>query len=136
MTDSPQEQKVKILVVDDEPTIRSVVKALLDDAGYQVLEASNGEEALPLALKERPGLILLDLIMPKTNGFEFLQTIRNNTLTRNIPIVLLSVLVSGTDVDTYINDLDVAGSIDKTEMVTSLIPRVKEILSKQAHRAA
>ncbi len=128
---------MKILVVDDEPTVRSVVKELLGAAGYDdVLEASNGREALALVRKEQPVLILLDLVMPEMTGFHVLQEIRNDPLVRNTPILILSVLVSGVDTDLYFHELDVDGFIDKADFVISLVPRVHEILSKQVHRVA
>ncbi len=126
---------MKILVVDDEPTVRSVVKELLGAAGYDdVLEASNGEVALALARKEQPVLILLDLVMPEMNGFELIMEIRKDSTVSKTPIMVLSALVTGSDTDDYIHELDVAGFIDKTQMATSLISRVQEVLSKQAHQ--
>ncbi len=128
---------MKILVVDDEPTIRSVVKELLGAAGYDdVLEASNGEVALALARKEQPVLILLDLVMPEMSGYDVLQEIRKDPRLRNTPILILSVLVSGVDTDVYFHELDVEGFIDKADFMISLVPRVQEILSKQAHQVA
>ncbi len=127
---------MKILVADDEPSIRSMVKELLGAAGYHVLEASDGREAFALARKEQPVLILLDLVMPEMNGFEFIQELRNDPKVCKTPILVMSALVCGSDTDEYIHELDVAGFIDKTQMATSLISRVQEILSKQAHQVA
>ncbi len=124
---------MKILVADDEPPIREIARELLTAAGYDILEASDGEEALALAHEKQPDLILLDLIMPKMNGFQFVLEIRKDPGLSKTPILVMSALVSGSDTDDYIHDLDVAGFIDKTLMTTFLIPRVQEVLSKQAH---
>jgi two-component system alkaline phosphatase synthesis response regulator PhoP len=127
---------VKILVADDEPTIREMARELLTHAGYDVLEASDGRQALALARKEQPVLILLDLVMPEMNGFEFILEIRKDPRVSKTPILVLSALVSESDTDAYIHELDVVGFIGKTVMATSLISRVQEILSKQAHQVA
>ncbi len=120
---------MKILVVDDEPTIRELAEELLTSAGYSVLTARDGEEALRLVCDEHPDLILLDVIMPKVNGFEVVREIRGDPRVRDIPILILSALVSGSHTAYFIRDLDVAGFMDKTECVTSLVPRVQEILT-------
>ena len=127
---------MKILVVDDEPTIRELAEELLTSAGYSVLTARDGEEALRLVCDEHPDLILLDVIMPKVNGFEVVREIRGDPRVRDIPILILSALVSGSHTAYFIHDLDVAGFIDKTECVISLVPRVQEILARQAHQVA
>ena len=127
---------MKILVVDDEPSIFELAEELLTLAGYDVLEASDGEQALALARKEHPDLILLDLLMPKMNGFQFVLEIRKDPKVGKTPILVLSGVVSGSHTDAYLHDLDVAGFIGKTQMATSLISRVQEVLSKQAHQVA
>jgi DNA-binding response OmpR family regulator len=126
---------MKILVADDEPPIREIARELLTAAGYDVLEASDGEEALALAQEKQPDLILLDLIMPKMNGFQFVLEIRKDSRFSQTPILVLSALVSGSDTDDYIHELDVSGFIDKTQMTSFLVRRVQEALSKQAHPA-
>jgi CheY-like chemotaxis protein len=126
---------VKILVADDERLIREIARGLLTSAGYDVLEASDGEQALALARKEQPALILIDLVMPKMNGFQFVLEIRQDPQVKNTPILIMSALVCGSDTDDYIHDLDVAGFIDKDQLKTFLIFRVQKILSKQAHPA-
>jgi CheY-like chemotaxis protein len=121
---------VKILVADDEPAIRELAGELLTPAGYNVMTARNGEEALRLVYKEHPDLILLDLMLPKMTGFQVLQEVRKDSRISKTPILILSVLVSGDETDTSIRDLDVEGFIDKAEFVTTLVSRVQEILSK------
>ena len=123
---------MKILVVDDELMIREIAKKLLTSAGYDVLEASDGEQALALTRKEQPVLILVDLVMPKMTGFQFVHEIRKDSQVWKIPILVMSALVCGSDTDDYIQELDVAGFVDKTQMTTFLISRVHEVLSKQA----
>ncbi|MEO6983189.1 MAG: response regulator, partial [Edaphobacter sp.] len=83
-----------ILVCDDDAGIRTVVGEHLTRQGYTVIEATSGEEALVLAAEQHVEAILLDLYMPGLSGWETLQRLRNNPVTANIPVVVLSVLSS------------------------------------------
>jgi signal transduction histidine kinase/CheY-like chemotaxis protein len=83
-----------ILVCDDDSGIRTVVSEHLTRQGYTVIEAASGEQALVLAAEHHVEAILLDLYMPGLSGWETLQRLRNNPITANIPVVVLSVLSS------------------------------------------
>jgi signal transduction histidine kinase/CheY-like chemotaxis protein len=83
-----------ILICDDDPGIRTVVAEHLHRQGYTVIEADSGEQALVLAAEHHVEAILLDLYMPGLSGWETLQRLRNNPVTANIPVVVLSVLSS------------------------------------------
>jgi signal transduction histidine kinase/CheY-like chemotaxis protein len=83
-----------ILVCDDDAGIRTVVSEHLTRQGYTVVEAASGEQALVLAAEQHVEAILLDLYMPGLSGWETLQRLRNNPITANIPVVVLSVLSS------------------------------------------
>jgi DNA-binding response OmpR family regulator len=88
---TPAAPEQKILVVDDLPANRHILKILLTHAGYLVLTASNGREALDLVEKEKTDLILLDVVMPVMNGTELLKELKRREDTRLIPVILLSV---------------------------------------------
>ena len=79
-----------IMIVDDEKRLVSLVESYLTQEGYRVLSASNGMEALPIASREKPDLIILDLMMPKMDGYEFMRTHRTEMDT---PIILLTARV-------------------------------------------
>ncbi len=81
-----------ILVVDDEESIRSLLHQELNEAGYLVEEASNGKEALESVRNNRPDLILLDIMMPELNGFDLAAILKNDPLTMDIPIIVLSIV--------------------------------------------
>lgn len=81
----------KILVVDDESSVRlTVVKMLEGD--YSLIEASNGEEAVEIAEKQNPDLILLDLMMPQMDGYTACSKIKTNAATSSIPVVMLTAI--------------------------------------------
>jgi two-component system alkaline phosphatase synthesis response regulator PhoP len=83
----------KILIADDEPHLRMLIQQALEDLednGVQLLTASNGEEALETIHSEKPDLVFLDVMMPKKNGFDVCQAVRNSTASGSIYIVLLT----------------------------------------------
>jgi len=81
-----------VLVVDDEPSIRRFLRHLLEQEGYDVLEAGSGKEALLRAEREMPDLVLLDLRLPDMTGFEILSEIKKRPETSEIPVVILSII--------------------------------------------
>ena len=81
----------KVLVVDDSRTALMMEREILEKATpYHCVTASNGREAVEKAKQERPDLILMDVVMPRMNGFEACKLIRQEQITRNIPIVLVT----------------------------------------------
>lgn len=84
--------QAKILVVDDEVTNVKLLEALLLPRGYEVIKASNGEEALLQVFRQHPDLILLDVMMPVMNGFDTCKILKDNAETRLIPIVIMTAL--------------------------------------------
>lgn len=80
----------KILVVDDNQDSRELVVKVLKNKGYEMVEAADGEEAIEKAIAERPNLILLDISIPKLNGYEVTQKLKSMEEFENIPIVALT----------------------------------------------
>ena len=79
-----------ILVVDDSPTEQKLVAAALTARGYRVITANDGEEALEKAAKEQPQLVVLDVVMPKKNGFQVCRQLKAAPLTEKIKVLLLT----------------------------------------------
>ncbi len=126
----------KILVADDETTIRVVARGLLTSAGYEVLEAADGDQALNLTHEERPDLIVLDLVMPKVAGYEIVQGIRGDPFVKDTPILILSGFIFTKEIHDSLQEHGVTDFMSKSQMMTSLVSRVQEILSKQVHQVA
>lgn len=82
----------KILVVEDEATLQNAMVEVLTQSGYETLSALDGELGFNLATKELPDLILLDIILPKMDGFEVLKRLKANPKTENIPVIILTNL--------------------------------------------
>ncbi len=89
-----------ILVIDDEPNILGQIADRLSANQYDVLEATDGQEAVACAIEARPDLILLDVEMPKHGGMDVLQQLKMHALTRRIPVIALMVKVGADSVVT------------------------------------
>lgn len=86
--------KVKILLVEDDKSLREIYGVRLLAEGYDIVSAGDGEEALAMAIKERPQLIISDVMMPKISGFDMLDILRSTTETRGIKVIIMTALSS------------------------------------------
>ncbi|ADO77531.1 response regulator [Halanaerobium praevalens] len=93
----------KILVVDDEKNIRLVVGKSLEKSGFDIVYAIDGLEAVEKANESNPDLVLLDLRLPKMNGFLVLEALKSNAATEEIPVIILSALSEEDDVQKAIS---------------------------------
>ena len=116
----------KILVVDGEKDIARMIQRQLVRVGYQVLLAHTGDKAIGLALKEHPNLITMDIQIHGKNGYEVIETLKENPLTREIPIVVVSVGVN----EERINKLDVDATLDKPIDEDAFLRTVEQVLWK------
>src|SRR2546423_4525044 len=90
---------MKILVVDDSPTIRAALKALLERMGRTVVAAADGEQALQMYRQDRPGLVLIDVVMPIMDGYESARHMRETKADEWVPIIFLSSKEADQDLD-------------------------------------
>lgn len=84
----------KILLVEDDKSLREIYGVRLLAEGYDIVSAGDGEEALAMAIKERPNLIISDVMMPKISGFDMLDILRSTTETKNIRVIMMTALSS------------------------------------------
>jgi len=89
----------KILIVDDEPDIITFLSALLEENGYESVSAKDGTEGLELLRKEKPDLVLLDLMMPKKSGITMFQELRKDPELSDIPVIVVTGVSEVTGVD-------------------------------------
>jgi DNA-binding response OmpR family regulator len=119
----------RILVAEDDRFLRKAAEMALKRQGYTVLTAADGEEALRAAQSELPDLILLDLIMPKLNGFDVLQALKKEAPTAKIPVIVLSNLGQDRDVQ-HAMDAGATAYFIKTDLsLQALVQRVEETLA-------
>ncbi len=119
--------KARILVVEDDASLRKIMEYQLEGAGYDVLTAADGEEGLNMALEHRPDLIMLDVMMPRMDGYEVCREIRKDFKTAQIPVIMLTARTGQNDVNSGLqfgaNDY-IAKPYNQLEMLT----RVKNLL--------
>lgn len=125
----PAKNKLKVLLVEDDPFLYKVLSQRLVDEGVDVIVATDGNEAVILASKLKPSLVLLDLILPKKSGFEVLSEIRKNPPTSKTPVVVLSNLGQQEDVK-QIEKLGVREYLIKADYsLSEMVKKIKEHLS-------
>jgi two-component system, cell cycle response regulator DivK len=119
-----------ILVIDDSTTNIVLLHAVLNNKGYEIDTALSVKEAYAVISKRLPQLILLDLLMPRINGFEFLQELKNDNKLKNIPVVVVSAL---TDSETIKKSMSMGATsfIKKPVDIQYLIETVASILEHQ-----
>lgn len=121
----------KILIVEDESKLRHSIEEILSKEGYTILSAADGEEGLQLAKDQMPDIILLDLILPKKDGFSMLQELKGSDDTQKIPVVVLSNLSEVEEVGRAL-ELGANRYFVKTDYtVTEVVKRIKEILEEE-----
>ena len=117
-----------ILIIEDEPGFRHIYRDLLEREGFLFLEAEDGEKGWALARDAKPDLVLLDLVLPKESGYEVLKRIRHNDATREIPVIVFTVMSDDQDIDIGIelgaNDYLVKG-YDRPEVI---VHRIKALI--------
>ena len=120
--------KGKVLVVDDEISITQILEFSIGAEGYDVITAANGEEAIEKARREQPDLIILDIMMPRIDGYEACRILKANPLTKNIPVVLLTA--KGRDIDKRLGyEVGATDYIVKPFSPSKLIGRIQKLLS-------
>ncbi|MCB0195130.1 MAG: response regulator [Anaerolineae bacterium] len=118
-----------ILVAEDERDIRELIVITLEFNGFNVVDVTNGEEAVAKALEISPDLILMDVRMPKMTGFEACQALKANDKTKDIPVVFLSAKGQENEVNTGL-DLGAAGYFLKPFAPDELGDRVNKVLAQ------
>jgi len=116
------EIKKKILVIEDDEMISSMYKTKFEDNGYIVFTANNGVEGLEIAKRERPDIIMLDIILPQLDGFSVLKELKENSETKEVPVVMLTNL--GTEEDKEKGDrLGAAGYLVKANLTPAEVSK-------------
>ncbi|OHA06758.1 MAG: hypothetical protein A2934_01135 [Candidatus Sungbacteria bacterium RIFCSPLOWO2_01_FULL_47_10] len=120
----------KILFIEDEAALQKTLSSALKDAGFSVFQALDGDTGLRLIQREKPDLVLLDLILPKKDGFEVLRGLKENRETQSIPVIVLTNLGGLREVQSAL-DLGARDYLIKTNYKPSeLVEKVKMILNQ------
>lgn len=89
----------RILIADDDPVILRLIQVNLELEGYEVLTANNGEEAVAAATAENPDLVILDIMMPRVDGYQACEQLKSSEATRDIPVIFLSAKAQQGDIE-------------------------------------
>jgi DNA-binding response OmpR family regulator len=120
----------KILFVEDESSLQKTFGEILRQEGYEMISALDGETGLRLAKEKKPDLILLDLILPKMNGFDALEKIKEDPEIKGIPVIVLTNLERMADVDRAI-ELGATTYLVKAQYnLEEIVEKIKKTLSK------
>jgi len=114
-----------VLVVDDEPVLRTIVREILHEEGYAVIEAADGRVMLEIIARERPDLVLMDVMMPGVDGREAYRQLRARREHQDIPVVMMSAAVPSHGLDPSI-----AGFMAKPFDLTQLIDLVVRLIGR------
>ena len=126
------QSKKKILLVEDDTALASVYKSRLELEGFEVSHVANGELALSSAVEFKPDLIVLDAMMPKINGFDVLDILRNTPETTNVRVVMLTALSQPTDKERA-KELGADDYLVKSQVVISdVVERIRHHLGLSA----
>ena len=133
-TTKVKEREIRVLVVDDDPAIREHLGEVLSKAGFTVLSAAGGAEAIAIAAKQLPDLVLLDLLMPDVSGFDVAAALKTDPATHSIPILVLSAKDLSADdkerLNGHVEAIVSKGSVPSEELVGWLGRVVKNAKSR------
>lgn len=121
--------RTRLLLVEDDRFLRKAAEVMLRRNGFEVLTAQDGEEGLGVARSERPALILLDLIMPRMQGFQVIEHLKQDPETAGIPVIVMSNLGQESDVQRAMDAGAVAYVVKSNVALNDLADRVRGILA-------
>ncbi len=122
--------KIKILLVEDDSFLLGMYATKFEMEGFKVIMAEDGEKAVRLALKELPDIILLDIILPKVNGFEVLRQVKAASATANIPVLLLTNLSQKDEIEQGLKMGAEDYLIKAHFMPSEVVDKIKKVLNK------
>ena len=120
----------KILIVEDETTLHKSLEEFLESEGHEILGAFDGEKGIELAKSKKPDLILLDVILPKKDGYEVLDEFKKDEKTKNIPIIILTNLESAEDIQKAFDKGATTYLVKSDYKLEDIATKVKETLRK------
>ena len=123
-------RKWRVLLVDDEPSIQKMIGKRLEVEGFDVLLASDGKEALAIAMREHPDVIILDLLMPSMDGFQVCEELKKSSTSKDIPIVAVFSGKGEADDEQRCRKLGAAAYVPKGQGAAQLLSEIKELLAK------
>jgi PleD family two-component response regulator len=128
----PSEKKVKVLIVDDDKNVLTIIREALGYEPFEILEAENGKEALGMAFTHSPDILVMDIMMPHMDGYQVCKELKKHDYTKTIPIIILSAKSSVDDKLKAMN-LNINDYIVKPFDPRELKARIKMVLNQSMH---
>ena len=122
--------KKKILIVDDENTMVSILKKRIESEAFEVLVARDGQEGLDTARREKPDLIVVDVMMPKLDGYHMCRLLKFDEKYKDIPVIMLTSRIRQEDRD-IANDVGASAYITKPFKGQELMGKIKDLLASE-----
>jgi two-component system, OmpR family, alkaline phosphatase synthesis response regulator PhoP len=119
----------KILITEDSPTVLEILKSVLAEEGYEVIAASDGQQALNLAKTEKPDLMVLDLMLPKIDGYKVCRMLKFDEKYKDIPIIMLTARTNETD-ERLGKEVGADAYIKKPFQPEVVIDEIKKLLNR------
>jgi len=120
--------KRKVLLVDDEPSLVKIIGKVLELAGFEVSTAIDGQQALDQLPVIRPDVMILDLMLPRVNGFDVLKRMKQDPQWRAIPVLIFTARGRGSEDETLCKDLGATAFFSKTEPAQTIVAYIKQLL--------
>lgn len=121
----------KILFIEDESALQKTFRVFIEQEGYQMVSALDGESGFNLAKMEKPDLILLDLILPKLHGFEVLEKLKEDYETKEIPVIILTNLENPNDINKALELGAKTYLVKSNYTLSELVEKVKKALEEE-----
>jgi len=123
----------RILIIDDDPTLPPILKAYLQTKGYAVATSADGFDGLSQIIIEDPDLIIVDALLPKMNGLQFMKRLRENETMRKIPVIMMSAKPNMKD---FFSDFNIEEFLRKPFGMEDLLPKIEKLIGKPSHTEA
>ena len=123
-------EKVKILIVEDEAEMREAIKLRLEANQFEVITAADGSEGLSKSRTEKPNLIILDIMLPKLDGFRLCRMLKFDENYKNIPVIILTAKTQKTDINRG-KEMGAEAYITKPFKSEELLAEINELLAKK-----
>lgn len=120
----------KILIAEDEPILNKALTEFISEAGFEILNAFDGKEAVDLTKMEKPDLVLLDIILPKKDGYEVLDELKSDKKTSKIPIILLTNLESAENIQKAFDKGATTYLVKSNYKLEDIVKKIQEILGR------
>lgn len=123
-------KKIKVVLVEDDEFLSRVLSFRLKDDGLDVVTVDNGAVAFDIIKKEKPNIVLLDLLLPQKDGFQILAELKQDATTKDIPVVILSNLGQQTDINKGLGLGAVDYLVKANFSIKDIVKKIKDLLSK------